>query len=117
MMTKRDKIKAPEHLRPSTAAWFVEVCQTFDLEEHHRRLLRLACEAWDTAQEAREAIAVHGMVYVDRFDQPRARPEVGIARDARTQFARLVRELGLDLSEPEEVRPPSTVGKTIAKGI
>ena len=112
MTPKQQRSEAPDHLRPETARWFTEVCKTFDLESHHRRLLRLACEAWDAGQLAREALAEHGTVYIDRFDQPRARPEVGIERDSRTAFARLLRELGLDLSEIEAPRGP-----TITKGI
>jgi hypothetical protein len=83
------------------------VVAEFDLEHHHLRILRLACEAWDRGQEAREAVAEHGSVYVDRFGQPRARPEIAIERDARISFARLMRELALDVDGPDEAgRPP-----------
>jgi phage terminase small subunit len=80
-----------------------------ELEAHHLRLLRLACESWDRAQTARMALAMHGTVYLDRFGQPRARPEVAIERDSRTQFARLVRELGFDVAHPDG-RPPRVGG-------
>ena len=42
------------------------------------------------------------MVYYDRFNAPKARPEVAIERDSRIAFARLVRELDLDLDDPTE---------------
>jgi phage terminase small subunit len=101
----------PTHLRPDTAAWWQSVTADFALEPHHIRLLRLACEAWDAGQAAREAIAQHGAVYVDRFGQPRARPEVAIERDARVAFARLMRDLALDVDGPaEESRPPKIAG-------
>jgi len=97
----------PAHLRPATASWWASVAHDFPLEPHHLRLLTLACEAWDRGQEAREAIGERGATYVDRFGQPRARPEVAIERDSRISFARLVRELALT---PEGVgvsgRPP-----------
>jgi phage terminase small subunit len=106
------KDSTPPHLRPETAEWWAEVNREFDLEHHHRRLLRLACEAWDRGQEAREAIAEHGSVYVDRFGQPRARPEVAIERDSRISFARMLRELALDVEGPTEGgRPPRIAGK------
>ena len=74
------------------------------------KLLRLACEAWDQGHRERAALADHGEVYLDRFDQPRARPEVQIERDARLHFARLCRELNLDGSgEPD--RPPCISGR------
>jgi hypothetical protein len=94
-------------LRPDTAGWWRTVAADYALEAHHLRILTLAAESWDRGVEAREAIARHGTVYVDRFDQPRARPEVAIERDSRIAFARLVRELALDLDQPDETsRPP-----------
>jgi phage terminase small subunit len=77
------------------------------LEEHHVRLLTLAATAWDRAAAAREVIDREGAVYVDRFGQPKARPEIAIERDAVTALARLVRELDLDC-EPVATgrRPP-----------
>jgi len=43
---------------------------------------------------------VRALVYYDRFNAPKARPEVAIERDSRIAFARLVRELDLDLDAP-----------------
>jgi phage terminase small subunit len=94
----------PRHLRAATRRWFATVLETYELEPHHLRLLTLAAEAWDRCQAAREAIAVHGLVYNDRFKAPRARPEVSIERDARLAFARLIRELDLDVQPPAEPR-------------
>jgi len=76
------------------------VVTTYVLEAHHRRLLTLAAEAWDRTCQAREALAEHGLVFEDRFGQPHARPEVGIERDSRLAFARLLRELDLDVEPP-----------------
>jgi phage terminase small subunit len=98
------KSKAPEHLTPATRAWVEAVLDEYDLEAHHIRLLTLAAESWDRCQQAREALAVHGLIFVDRLGQPRARPEVPIERDARISFARLIRELGLDVDAPEAPR-------------
>jgi hypothetical protein len=100
----------PKHLRPDTAAWWAAVAGDYALESHHLRILTLAGEAWDRGVEAREAIARHGTVYVDRFDQPRARPEVAIERDSRIAFARLVRELALDVDPPDEDGRPPRLG-------
>jgi phage terminase small subunit len=100
----------PDHLRSETKTWWVAVVNDFDLEPHHARLLRLACEAWDAGQAARESLAMHGSTYTDRFGQPRARPEVAIERDSRISFARLVRELALDVAGPGDARPPRLAG-------
>jgi phage terminase small subunit len=105
-MTRTSVPRAPAYLSPQTRKWWSRVLRDFDLDEHHVRLLTLAAEAWDRAQEAREAVALHGPVYEDRFGQPRARPEVAIERDSRIAFARLLRELDLDGEPGPDHRPP-----------
>jgi phage terminase small subunit len=102
--------RPPKHLRADTAAWFAAVITEYELDSHHVRLLTKACEAWDRSEQAREAIAALGLTYTDRFNSPRARPECGIERDSRLAFARLVRELGLDVAPPAEPRPPTLRG-------
>jgi phage terminase small subunit len=66
-------MKPPDHLRATTKRWFADVCRDYVLEDHHIRLLALACEAFDRGQQAREDLATHGTVYTDRFGGPRAR--------------------------------------------
>lgn len=105
------KRRAPTHLQPATRKWWLEVVEEFELEKHHIRLLTLAAEAWDRCTQAREALAASGLTFVDRFGQPHARPEVTIERDSRVAVARLTRELGLDLFQPDESRPPRLGGK------
>jgi phage terminase small subunit len=101
-------IAAPAHLRPETKKWFASVLADYELEEHHIRLLTLACENWDRATLARLAIAKHGLTFEDRFGSPRKRPEVSIAEAATIAFARLARELDLDCGSPATPsRPPA----------
>lgn len=101
-------VRAPAHLNRQTAGWWRSVVAEYAVEEHHRRLLTAAGEAWDRMTEARVALAEHGTTYTDRFGAPRARPEVAIERDSRTAFARLVRELDLrSESRPDEPRSSS----------
>ncbi len=95
------------YLEAKTRKWWRNVLDDYDLEEHHVKLLTLAAEAWDRCQEARRILDENGLTYTDRFGCPRARPEVAIERDSRIAFARLLRELALDLEPPEEPgRPP-----------
>ncbi len=101
-------MKAPKHLKSTTRRWFEGVLEEYELEPHHIRLLTLAGEAWDRCNQAREIIDREGMTYLDRFEAPKARPEIAIERDSRLAFARLIRELDLDVSPPPEAsRIPS----------
>jgi phage terminase small subunit len=102
-------LRAPKHLKPPTRRWWLAVHAVFELEEHHARLLTPAGEAWDRAAAAREAIEKHGITYTDRFGAPRSRPEIAVERDSRIAFARLLRELRLDV-EPDDPRLPGLNG-------
>ena len=106
-MTKATQ-RPPRHLKPATRRWFACVAKAYELEQHHLRLLVLAGESWDRCQAAREVIDRDGLTYLDRFACPRARPEIAIERDSRIAFARIVRELDLDVeAPPASGRPPS----------
>ena len=98
--------KPPGHLRAETRKWWSAVLREYELEPHHVRLLTLAAEAWDRAQEARETVARDGSYYHDRFGAPRKHPAVQVELDSRTSFSRLIRELDLDTEHPAEARRP-----------
>ena len=108
---KTRSFKLPGALKPDTARWWRTVASDYVPEEHHLRLLTLAAFAWDRADAARRTIAATGgTTYVDRFGQPRARPEIAIERDSTIAFARLTRELDLDAGSPSlAAQPPALV--------
>jgi phage terminase small subunit len=114
-MTAKPSLRLPKHLKPATRRWAEGILSDFVLESHHFRLLVLACQAWDRGDDARAALVESGSVFLDRFGQPRARPEVAIERDARIAFARLVRELALDVDEPNDTRPPTIRGSAVLR--
>jgi P27 family predicted phage terminase small subunit len=100
-MTARTKLpKPPAHLSRDMAAWWRHVTANYQLEEHHLRLLQLACEAWDRGTGARETLRKEGVTYIDRFGAPRKHPAVAVEEQARIGFTRLVRELNLEGDEP-----------------
>ena len=101
----RSDTKPPNYLSKESRKWFSSVVKNFDLESHHLRLLVLACESWDEKEAAREQVAKAGPTFVDRYGQPREHPAIGIGRQARIAFARLIRDLGLDVEAPAESRP------------
>jgi phage terminase small subunit len=98
----------PEHFSPSARKWWQTVLDRYVLEEHHLRLLQLACEAWDRGQRAREQLEQEGLTVSGR-QGVRPHPCIAIERDARLAVARLVRELDLDTGPPVSERngPPA----------
>ena len=104
--------EAPEHLEPATRAWWAAIVREYELESFHERLLTLCGESWDRGQQARAILAEKGLTFLDRFGQPRGRPEIAIERDCRSGFARLLRELALDVEPPRDSlgRPPRAGG-------
>jgi P27 family predicted phage terminase small subunit len=94
---------APRHLRPDTKRWWMSVVSDWELEEHHVRLLTLAAETWDRLQEAREVISKEGLTTSTR-DGVKLHPAVRVENECRIAFARLLRELDLDISAPAEAR-------------
>jgi phage terminase small subunit len=93
---------------PETRRWIKLVTSSYELDPHHVRLLLLAGQAWDRCQQAREALTAHGLVFTGPKGQPLPRPEIAVERDSRIAFARLVRELDLDvgIAAPESKAPP-----------
>lgn len=97
-----------DHLAPETRAWVEQVRDQFDLDAHHDRLLMLAAGAFDRAEQARLLLARDGLITSTDQGGLKPHPAVAIERDARIAFARLLRELDLDLvGEPDTPRPPS----------
>jgi P27 family predicted phage terminase small subunit len=95
----------PKHLTTATKKWWKGVVADYELEAHHVKLLTLAAEAWDRAQEARKILAADGPVYRNRFGAPCKHPAVSIEENARIGFARLIRELDLDGEPLPDPRP------------
>jgi P27 family predicted phage terminase small subunit len=70
------------------------------LDPHHERLLEQACRAWDRCEAARLRVEADGMMVSSPRYGAKPHPLIGVERDARLQFVRIVRALGLDESAP-----------------
>lgn len=114
MTTSKSKtvtLEPPPQLSDAAKAWWLEFVAEFDFSQpHHYQSLKLAFEALDRARWAVESMEANGMVYVDRWGQPKARPEVAIARDNTVLFCRVLREMGLDI-QPTDSRLPRPGGR------
>lgn len=108
MAEKRaSRTKAPAHLSVESARWWRLTLQEYELDPHHLRILQCAAEAWDRMRQASAELDAHGsLTFKVEGGGIRAHPAVAIERDSRIAFARMVRELGLDLGEPTAPRSP-----------
>ena len=70
------------------------------------RLLQLAGEAWDRCQQARALIAREGITIPTRDGGAKLHPAVRVEQASQISFARLLRELDLDVDPPAEARRP-----------
>ncbi len=95
-----DPPKPPEHLQPATQSWWRAIVAKFELEPHQLHTLQAAAESWDRKEQARQALAQHGLSYVDAKGMVRALPEAAIERDSRTAYLRAMRELDLKIEPP-----------------
>ena len=104
---KPSKPSAPAHLQPTTQEWWLSIVSRWDLEPHHVRLLTLLCEAWDRSNAAREQIQRDGLMVPTKAGGPRLHPCVKVKEQAEIAFARLLRELDLDLEAPPAASRPA----------
>ncbi len=86
-------MRAPKHLKPKTRQWWVKVARENKFTDTQCHLLTLAGEALERSVQAREAVEEHGLIYLDRFGQPRIRPEVAIEKEVKLLYSQFVREL------------------------
>lgn len=100
--------RAPKHLRNETKTFWLSTVRNYELEEHHLKLLSAACEVWDRATQAREAVEQAGAYFTNRHGEIKPHPALSVERDCRALFARLIRELSLTVDDPAEPysRPP-----------
>ena len=98
--------KPPAHLSQASKIWWTETVKEYDLEKHHLMLLQAACEVWDQLQQARELIARDGLMIKGPRGALRIHPAAGVERDSGIGFARLLRELDLDVEPPSSSRLP-----------
>jgi len=105
------KTRIPSGLKKPGKKFFRKVMSEFQIDDSHdvERLLQ-AGKCLDEIDEGERIIEIEGRFIEDRFKQRREHPAAKSIRDARTLFFRAVREMGLDLQEPPESRPPRGKG-------
>jgi phage terminase small subunit len=109
------EFRPPAGLRAATKRWYLDVSRDWQLEPHHLRLLALAAQSWDEAQSAAELVRRDGLLVTMPSGAQRPHPAVRIGSEAKSLFAKLIRELDLDLEPPAEARRPPAL-RSIAGG-
>jgi phage terminase small subunit len=102
-----EKITVPNHLQTEGGDFWKSVLSDYELEEaHHLKILESACVCVDRIAQARRKIRKDGGFYKDRWGIPKEHPAQKTERENKILFARLIRELQLDIEPPNENRPP-----------
>ena len=97
VMSQKPKTETapPPHLSKKMKDFWTGVFERKNLQPHQVLILIKACEAHDRAEQARRILKKEGLVYLDRFKQPRSRPEIAVERDSKALFAKLLSQVGL----------------------
>jgi P27 family predicted phage terminase small subunit len=106
---KKSTLKAPAGLSASARAWWRKLMTEYGIADAGGLLLlQSALEAFDRMRQARDLIAKHGAVTVDRFGQLRPNPATTIERDSRAAMLAALKQLNLDLEPLRDAagRPP-----------
>lgn len=101
----------PSHLSKQSQDFYRKTVASYNLDDHHLLLLVKALEAFDLAEKCRKILDIEGFTYIDRFNAPRARPENKILNDSRNAVRTIFRELGFDLADDNNSRPPLIAGR------
>lgn len=100
--------RPPGHLTTEGKKIWTEILNEYSIDDAAGlRILRVALEAFDRAQAAREAINRDGMTVTDKFGQVKGHPLLSAERDSRAAFLAGLKALNLDLEPIKGIgRPP-----------
>ncbi len=100
--------RAPQHLKKPGRDFWKKVLNDFQMTEaHDLERLSMACECLDRMQEARDKVITDGAYFIDRWQQPKEHPAMAVQRNNAKLFTQIIRELCLDITIPEDNRPPT----------
>jgi P27 family predicted phage terminase small subunit len=104
---KTNKTKpAPNGLSNEAKQFWNNALRDHDIADCDLYLLRAMCESWDLLQSATAQLKSEGLTIAGRGG-PKAHPAAVVARDSRTAFSSIFKQLGLC----EEVKPKPMMGR------
>lgn len=78
--------------------WHDELAKAYQIEDvAGKLLLQSAMESFDRMRDAQVMIKKHGVVYLDRYQQPKPNPACSVERDQRSQMLACLKALNLDI--------------------
>jgi phage terminase small subunit len=99
--------KSPNGLKPPGKRFWKKVLNEYDLSESHDlERLKMACRCLVEIEEAEKTVEDEGRFIKDRFSQTKEHPGARAIRDNKMLFIKIIRELNLDISTPDDSRPP-----------
>ena len=100
------KPTTPKHLTEYSKKWYLQILKDYELSVSELEVLKMACEALDTCEQARQEVQEHGLLIKGRYDNVRENPAVRLQMQAAASFAKLLKSLGLDEdSSPLATKP------------
>jgi len=79
-------------------AWYDGLQKAYSIEDQTGLLLlQSAMEAFDRMKDAQAIIQEVGVIYFDRYNQPKPNPACAVERDSRSQMILCLKSLNLDL--------------------
>jgi P27 family predicted phage terminase small subunit len=104
-------MRAPKHLSKEAKRIWRDIVAEYAIDDvAGLKILRVALEALDRAQAAREIIDRDGMTLTDKFGQTKSHPLLANERDSRAAFLAGVKALNLDI-EPLHPGPGRPSGR------
>lgn len=102
--------RPPAGLGASGRAFWRRVVDDCELAPPLLTLLEVCCQALDRLAEARAAIKRDGPYQVTKGGALRPHPALRVEADSRIAFYRGQRELGINVADADESRPPRLGG-------
>jgi len=91
-------IKEVKHLKyKSSREFFKKISKDFNLEEHNKKILILACECLDQINTGQKILEKEGNYYKNRFEELRPNPALKEIKDNKSIFLRYMKQLNLDV--------------------
>ena len=100
--------KPPKTLSSEAKKLWKQIHIDFEIDDRHGLLLlETALECFDRMRLAQSAVAEHGVVVKDRYDQLKTNPATTVERDQKAQMLQCFKQLNLNL----EVVPGRKAGR------